>query len=161
MGLLTAEQGEDESKKAHCVHRFDRWPQGWGRGSREQLSNTIAELDDWVAKATDIRHSIVTTDHNVTAKELLKLATTRNTESEAACNFATLQQSLGDQLAKENRWRRCRRTRRSVRQCWKQRKPITLRLTKMTALVTSRAAIKSTCSHVASQRGSVSAFAKS
>merc|ERR1712136_291094 len=105
VGLLKAEQVDDDDKKAYCVQSFDKTEdeakvlahQIAGHKDaledyQEQLSNTetriaavqksISELDDSVAKATEIRqkqHSefVTLTANNAAATELLKLAINR------------------------------------------------------------------------------------
>jgi len=105
VGLLKAEQVEDDDKKAYCVQSFDKTEdeakvlahQIAGHKDtiedyEEQLSNTetriaavqksISELDASVAKATEIRqkqHSefVTLTANNAAATQLLKLAINR------------------------------------------------------------------------------------
>jgi len=105
VGLLKAEQVEDDDKKAYCVHSFDKSEdeakvlaneisghRGTIEGYEEQLTNTatriaavhksISELDASVAKATEIRqtqHSdfVTLTANNAAATQLLKLAVNR------------------------------------------------------------------------------------
>jgi len=105
VGLLKAEQGDDDDKKAYCVQSFDETEdeakvlahQIAGHKDvledyEEQLSNTetriaavqksISELDDSVAKATELRQKqrsefVTLTANNAAATELLKLAINR------------------------------------------------------------------------------------
>jgi len=105
VGLLKAEQVEDDDKKAYCVQSFDKTEdeakvlahQIAGHKDtiedyEEQLSNTetriaavqksVSELDASVAKATEIRqkqHSefVTLTANNAAATQLLKLAINR------------------------------------------------------------------------------------
>ena len=99
--LLKAEQGDDDSKKAHCLENFDKTEDAKALAKtivghkdatqefQEQLSNTddriaivqksIAELDDSVAKATEMRRNqhaefMTLTANNVAAIKCLKLA---------------------------------------------------------------------------------------
>ena len=100
--LLKAEQGVDDSKKAYSLENFDKTEDDAKALAKmtvvhkdatqefhEQLSNTdvriaivqksIAELDDSVAKATEIRRKqhaefVTLTANNAAATELLKLA---------------------------------------------------------------------------------------
>ena len=103
--LLKAEQGDDDSKKAYCLENFDKTEDEAKALAKtivghkdaiqefqEQLSNTddriavvqksIAELDDSVTKATEIRRNqhaefVTLTANNAAATELLKLAVNR------------------------------------------------------------------------------------
>jgi len=103
--LLKAEQGEDDSKKACCLGNFDKTEDDAKALAKtiaghmdatqefqEQLSNTdvriavvqksIAELDDSVAKATEIRRKqhaefVILTANSAAATELLTLAAER------------------------------------------------------------------------------------
>ena len=103
--LLKSEQGDDDSKKAYCLENFDKTEDdakalaktiGGHKDAiqeyQDQLSNTadriavvqksIAELDDSVAKATEIRQKqhaefVTLTANNAAATELLKLAINR------------------------------------------------------------------------------------
>merc|ERR1719323_2737957 len=105
VGLLKAEQVEDDDKKAYCVQSFDKTEdeakvlahqiavhKDTKEDYEEQLSNTetriaavqksISELDASVAKATEIRqkqHSefVTLTANNAAATQLLKLAINR------------------------------------------------------------------------------------
>jgi len=105
VALLKAEQGDDDSKKAYCLENFDKTEDdakalaktiGGHKDAiqeyQDQLSNTadriavvqksIAELDDSVAKATEIRQKqhaefVTLTANNAAATELLKLAINR------------------------------------------------------------------------------------
>ena len=103
--LLKAEQGDDDSKKAYCLENFDKTEddakalaetivgdKDATQEFQEQLSNTddrvavmqqsIAELDDSVAKATEMRRNqhaefVTLTANNAAATELPKLAVNR------------------------------------------------------------------------------------
>ena len=103
--MLKAEQGDDDSKKAYCLEHFDKTEDDAKalattiarhkdaiQEFQEQLSNTddriavmqqsIAELDDSVAKATEIRRNqhaefVTLTANSAAATELLKLAVNR------------------------------------------------------------------------------------
>ena len=102
--LLKAEQGEDDSMKAYCLENFDKTEDDAKALAKtiaghmdatqefqEQLSNTddriavvqsLAELDDSVAKATEIRRKqhaefVTLTANSAAATELLKLAANR------------------------------------------------------------------------------------
>ena len=102
--LLKAEQGDDDSKKARCFENFNKTEdakalaktivghKGATQEFQEQLSNTddrmaivqksIAELDDSVAKATEMRRNqhaefMTLTANNVAATKCLKLAVNR------------------------------------------------------------------------------------
>merc|ERR1712135_95438 len=105
VGLLKAEQVDDDDKKAYCVQSFDKTEdeakvlahqiaghKDTVEDLEEQLSNTderiavvqksISELDASVAKATAIRqtqHSefVTLTANNAAATQLLKLAVNR------------------------------------------------------------------------------------
>ena len=99
--LLNAEQGDDDSKKAYCLENFDKTEDAKALAKtivghkdailefQEQLSNTddriaivqksIAELDDSVPKATEMRRNqhaefVTLTANNVAATKCLKLA---------------------------------------------------------------------------------------
>ena len=102
--LLKAEQGVDDSKKAYCLGNFDKTEDAKELAKtivghedvtqefQEQLSNTddrvavmqksIAEIDDSVAKATEIRRKqhaefVTLTANNAAATELFTLAAKR------------------------------------------------------------------------------------
>merc|ERR1712136_673443 len=105
VGLLKAEQVDDDDKKAYCLENFDKTEDDAKALAKtivghkdaiqefqEQLSNTddriavvqksIAELDDSVTKATEIRRNqhaefVTLTANNAAATELLKLAVNR------------------------------------------------------------------------------------
>ena len=98
--LLKAEQGDDDSQKAYCLENFDMTEDDAKALAttiaghkdailefQEQLSNTddriavvqqsLAELDDSVGKATEIRRNQHAEFNNAAATELLKLAVNR------------------------------------------------------------------------------------
>ena len=105
VALLKVEQGDDDSKKAYCLENFDKTENDAKALAKtiaghkdaiqeyqDQLSNTvdriavvqssIAELDDSVAKATEIRQKqhaefVTLTANNAATTELLKLAINR------------------------------------------------------------------------------------